>query len=148
MKVLTWPCQNPKFKWMKTNHQETHFLHGTTVSVWGGKKAMAQHLTNFIIENSKLTNRWSMKWTAEIGKVLAFQYQAQFKKNQTCRTVRGGPAKPWLHYSRITQFIPQTYLSSFLPWAPHSPVKYAKKFSFFSTHHNWFGFSFYFFLIL
>lgn len=36
------------------------------------KEAMAQHLTKFIIENSKLVTRYSLERTAAVGRVLAF----------------------------------------------------------------------------
>lgn len=63
-----------KFKWMRTNHQETHYLYGISVCELKKKKkeAMAQHLTKFIIENSKLVTRYSLERTAAVGRVLAF----------------------------------------------------------------------------
>lgn len=36
------------------------------------KEAMAQHLTKFIIENSKLVTRYSLERAAAVGRVLAF----------------------------------------------------------------------------
>lgn len=83
---------------MRTNHQETHPLHGITVLMKVGTAP------NFIIENSKLANRYLLEKAAEIRPVWPFQKQAsarnipqegpQIMENSTCEFSKLMPEFP------------------------------------------------------